>query len=104
MFRDRLRASLGQIGMVQGGLRCTVAAGVAWSLPLPALYVLNSLTGSRLRASTTLLAAQVTTSWGGLAMIAAIPISWFFTVALADFPAIVLLVHLAVFTIVGVAM
>jgi hypothetical protein len=91
-------------GMLHGGLSCTLAAGIGWSLPLPALYVLNSLAGSRLRASTTLLAAQVTTSWGGLAMIAAIPVAWFFTVALAEFPAVVLLVHLAVFTIVGVAM
>ena len=31
--------------------------GLAWAVPLPALYVLNSLAGSRLRASTTLLAA-----------------------------------------------
>src|SRR3981189_3752944 len=45
---------------------CTVAAGLAWSLPLPALYILNSLSGSRLRISTTFLAALVTTSWGGL--------------------------------------
>jgi hypothetical protein len=89
--------------MLLDGLRCTLAAGIAWSLPLPALYILNSLSGSRLRASTTFLVALVTTSWGGLAMLAAIPISWFFTVAL-PYPPIVLLVHLAVFTIVGIAM
>lgn len=89
--------------MFLDGLRCTAAAGIAWSLPLPALYILNSLAGSRLRASTTLLAALVTTSWGGLAMIAAIPVSWFFTVALS-FPAVILAVHLAVFAIVGIAM
>src|SRR5438034_483048 len=35
----------------------TASAGLAWAIPLPALYVLNSLAGSRLRASTTLLAA-----------------------------------------------
>jgi hypothetical protein len=89
--------------MLLDGLRCTVAAGIAWTLPLPALYVWNSRTGSRLRASTTLLVAQVTTSWGGLAMIAAIPVAWFFTVAL-PYPSVILLVHLAVFTVVGVAM
>lgn len=89
--------------MLLDGLRCTVAAGIGWSLPLPALYILNSLAGSRLRASTTFLAALVTTSWGGLAMMAAIPVSWFFTLAL-PFPTLVLLVHLAVFTIVGIAM
>src|SRR5947207_2034209 len=91
-------------GMARGGLYCTVAAGIAWSLPLPALYVLNSLAGSRLRPSTTLLAAQVTTSWGGLALLAAIPVAWFFTMALNPFPTIVLLVHLAIFSIVGIAM
>lgn len=81
----------------------TLAAGIAWSLPLPALYILNSLTGSRLRASTTFLAALVTTSWGGLALLASLPIAWFFTVAVSK--AVVLLaVHLAVFTGVGVAM
>src|SRR5205823_12465307 len=60
------------MGVLQGPprmLACawtfTVAAGLAWALPLPALYILNSLTGSQLRISTTFLAALVTTSWGG---------------------------------------
>jgi hypothetical protein len=92
------------------GVSCTVAAGLAWSIPLPALYILNSLTGSRLRASTTFLAALVTTSWGGLAMIASIPINWFFTVSFPEVAGavwagrLVLLVNLAVFTGVCVAM
>ena len=100
--------------MIAGGLYCTLAAGLAWSLALPALYILNSLSGSRLRASTTLLVAMVTTSWGGLAMIASIPIAWFFTAALPEevrlfslhFPraAAVLVVHLVVFAGVGISM
>src|SRR5437762_13727661 len=49
--------SMGILGgpgrMLACGLLCTAAAGVGWGLPLPALYVLNSLSGSRLRASTT---------------------------------------------------
>lgn len=90
-------------GMFRDGLRCTVAAGIAWSLPLPALYVINSLSGSRLRASTTFLAALVTTSWGGLALIAGIPVSWFFSAAL-PYRAVLLVVHLAVHAVVGVAM
>jgi hypothetical protein len=85
------------------GLTCTAAAGIAWSLPLPALYILNSLTGSRLRASTTFLAALVTTSWGGLAMIASVPINLFFSAAL-PYPPVVLAVNLIVFAGVGVAM
>jgi hypothetical protein len=89
--------------MALDGLRCTAAAGIGWSLPLPALYILNSMSGSRLRPSTTFLAALVTTSWGGLAMIASIPISWFFSVAL-PYPGVLLVIHLAVFAAVGVAM
>jgi hypothetical protein len=89
--------------MLECSLYFTIAAGIAWGLPLPALYILNSLTGSRLRASTTLLAVLVTTSWGGLAMIASITISWFFSAAVPD-PAVVLVVHVVVFAGVGVAM
>ncbi len=99
--------TMGMLGdtqrMLLCGLYCTAAAGIAWSLPLPALYILNSLSGSKLRASTTFLAALVTTSWGGLAMIAAIPLNWFFTVAL-PYPLVVLAVNLAIFAAVGIAM
>ena len=89
--------------MLLDGLRCTAAAGLAWGVSLPALYVLNSLAGSRLRASTTFLAALVTTSWGGLAMIASIPVAWFLSVAIPNV-VFVLFVHLTVFLAVGVAM
>jgi hypothetical protein len=82
---------------------CTLAAGLAWAIPLPALYILNSLSGSRLAASSTLLAALVTVSWGGLAMIASIPINWFFTATVPN-ARFVLLVNLIVFTGVGVSM
>src|SRR5262245_16485371 len=85
------------------GAACTLAAGLAWGIALPALYILNSLTGSRLPASSTLLAAMVTTSWGGLAMMASIPINWFFSVAVPH-PTFVLVVNLTVFAGVGVAM
>lgn len=93
----------GSARMFHCGLACTAAAGIAWSLPLPALYILNSLSGSRLRASTTFLAALVTTSWGGLAMIASVPINLFFSAAL-PFPPVVLVVNLLVFAGVGIAM
>jgi hypothetical protein len=93
----------GPARMAACALACTAAAGIGWGLPLPALYVLNSLSGSRLRASTTLLAALVTTSWGGLALMASIPINWFFTVAVSV-GWFVLLVNLLVFTGVGAAM
>src|SRR6202047_4207231 len=92
----------------------TAAAGIGWSLPLPALYILNSLSGSRLRATTTFLAALVTTSWGGLALMASVPINWFFSIAVPTLPAdlvgptavrwIVATVNVAVFLGVGVSM
>jgi hypothetical protein len=85
------------------GFICTLAAGLAWAIPLPALYILNSLDGSRLPASSTLLAALVTVSWGGLAMVASIPINWFFTATIPH-PGLVLIVNLIVFTGVGVSM
>lgn len=85
------------------GISCTLAAGLAWGIPLPALYILNSMAGSRLSPATTLLAALVTTSWGGLAMIASIPINWFFTTAIPYAP-FVLAINLIVFAGVGVSM
>lgn len=104
----------GPTAMATKSLLLTLAAGVAWAIPLPALYVLNSLAGSRLRASTTLLAALVTTSWGGLALVASVPINWFFSVAItAQAPkllgaslaaALVLTVNVIVFAGVGVSM
>jgi hypothetical protein len=92
----------GPATMLAKSLYCTVAAGIAWSLPLPALYILNSLTGSRLRASTTFLAALVTTSWGGLALIASIPLNVFFSIAL-PYAGAVLAVNLVIFAGVGLA-
>ncbi len=92
-------------------VRCTTAAGLAWGIALPSLYIFNSLTGSRLKPSTTLLAALVTTSWGGLAMLASIPINWFFTVSLHDLVSdpgrvtwLVRGVNLVVFAGVGISM
>ncbi|MEX2186377.1 MAG: hypothetical protein WD875_06275 [Pirellulales bacterium] len=95
---------LGGVGrIIECGLLCTLAAGLAWAIPLPALYILNSMSGSRLPVGSTVLAALVTTSWGGLAMIASIPINWFFTVAIPYSP-FILLVNLIVFAGVGVSM
>src|SRR5262245_61000215 len=74
----------GPQAVVEKAALYTLAAGLAWAIPLPALYILNSFAGSKLRPSTTLLAALVTTSWGGLAMIASVPINWFFSTALPD--------------------
>lgn len=89
--------------VLYSGVACTLAAGLAWGIPLPALYILNSLSGSRLSVGSTLLAALVTTSWGGLAMIASIPINWFFSVAIPH-SGFVWLLNVIVFAGVGISM
>jgi hypothetical protein len=106
-----LGLSAGAAGMASKAILLTAAAGLAWAIPLPALYILHSFGGSRLRASTTLLAALVTTSWGGLALVASVPIGGFFSVAMPSLPVarsvaawVVLGVNLLVFVGVGVAM
>lgn len=85
------------------GIICTLSAGLAWAIPLPALYILNSLSGSKLSPSSTLLATLVTVSWGGLAMIASIPINWFFTVCIPH-AGFIFVVNLVVFAGVGFSM
>ncbi len=99
--------TMGLLGGVQDVLLkafiCTFAAGMAWAVALPALYILNSLGGSRLSVSTTVLAALVTVSWGGLAMVASIPINWFFLTAIPH-PRFALVLNLVIFAGVGVSM
>ena len=90
-------------GIFRSGLLCTCAAALAWSIPLPALYIFNSFTGSKLDSSTTILAAMITTSWGGLAMIASIPITWFFSTAISS-DKFIFFVNLLVFSGVGLSM
>jgi hypothetical protein len=89
--------------MIAKSWKAVVAAGGAWATALPTLYIFNSLLGSQLRLSTTFLAALVTTSFGGLAMLASIPINWIWTVAV-PLPSWILAVNLVVFTGVGLSM
>lgn len=89
--------------IVERGFLCTLASGLAWLIPLPGIYVLNCVCGSRLPLRSTLLAAAVTVSFGGLALLASIPINWFFTVAV-PVPWFVLAVNLLVFAGVGTTM
>jgi hypothetical protein len=90
-------------GMLLGAFKAPLAAGTAWALALPALYILNSALGSKLDGSTTLLAALVTVSFGALAMLASVPINWFFTLA-SPWPPTRWLVNLTIFAGVGVCM
>ncbi|HEX8703540.1 MAG TPA: hypothetical protein VF815_32190 [Myxococcaceae bacterium] len=98
-----MRLHEGWGGMLAGMLKAPVAAGLAWTIALPALYILNSALGSKLDASTTLLAALTTVSFGSLALLASVPITWFFGLAL-PYGFVRLAVNLAVFAGVGVCM
>jgi hypothetical protein len=89
--------------MIAKSWKAVVAAGGAWATALPTLYIFNSLLGSKLRLSTTFLAALVTTSFGGLAMLASIPVNWIWTVAV-PLPPWILAVNLVVFSGVGLSM
>ncbi len=93
----------GASGMLAAAAKAPIAAGLAWTLALPALYILGSALGSRLDAPTTFLAALTTVSFGALAMLASVPVSWFFALAL-PYEAIRLAVHATVFAGVGVCM
>lgn len=89
--------------MLLAGAKAPLAAGTAWAVALPALYIINSATGSRLDASTTVLAALTTCSFGALAMLAGVSVNWFFTLAL-PYTAVRWLVSITIFAGVGIAM
>ena len=89
--------------MLIGALLAPVSCGLAWVVALPSLYVMGGAAGSRLDLSTTVLVAIATCSFGALAMLAGAPVNWFFGLA-AGLPAVRILVNLAIFAGVGVAM
>lgn len=93
----------GALGMLGHAVRAPLACGAAWTIALPALYIINTVLGSRLDASTTTLAALATVSFGALAMLAGVPIAWFFAVAL-PFAPVRIGVNLLCFAGVGVCM
>ncbi|MHB8877600.1 MAG: hypothetical protein ACYC8T_28245 [Myxococcaceae bacterium] len=89
--------------MLAAAVKAPLAAGAAWMVALPALYIINSALGSKLDFSTTLLAALSTVSFGAMAMLAGVPITWFFTVAVPSV-AVKLAVQLVTFAGVGLCM
>jgi hypothetical protein len=93
----------GLAGMLLAALKAPFACGTAWAIALPSLYIINSSSGSKLDASTTALAALTTASFGAMAMLAGVPVNWFFTLAL-PYSAVRYLVNGVVFAGVGVAM
>ncbi|MEO5730824.1 MAG: hypothetical protein ABI134_01195 [Byssovorax sp.] len=93
----------GARSMIRAAVRAPIAAGAGWTIALPALYIINTVLGSRLDARTTTLAALTTVSFGALAMLASVPINWFFGITLPYAP-IALLVNLVIFAGVSVSM
>ncbi|HZN92121.1 MAG TPA: hypothetical protein VFB81_05430, partial [Myxococcales bacterium] len=94
---------LGVGGMVAAAIKAPFAAGLAWTLALPALYIINSSLGSKLDWSTTVLAALATVSFGALAMLASVPVNWFFSLAV-PFTSVRVAVSILVFSAVGICM
>lgn len=82
----------------------TLAAALSWAVPLPAVYVLNSMTGMTLRASTVFLASLVTAAWGGAALVAFLPVSLVYLLSFPGVRWLALLAHGVVFTLVGLSM
>jgi hypothetical protein len=95
--------SQGYRTMLISALKAPFAAGLAWTVTVPSFYILRSAAGSKLDLSTTALAALITCSFGAMAMLAGVPVSWFFSLAL-PYEGVRLAVHLLVFAGVGVAM
>ncbi len=95
--------AIGPEAMLISGFKAPFAAGAAWAITVPSFYILRSAAGSKLDASTTALAALITCSFGALAMLAAVPVSWFFALVL-PWPSLMVVVHLSVFGAVGIAM
>lgn len=78
----------------------TAAAGTAWIVTLPTLYIAGNVLGHRLEASTTILAATLTVHYGALAMLASIPIHLLFA-AVFESPTVNFLINIVIFTGVG---
>ena len=101
----------GAVEMLRKAVTTPLAAGLAWSIALPALYIFGSAAGSRASALDTVLAAGITVCFGAWAMLASVPVNWFFSLAIdagesvsSGERTLLLLVNFTVFTGVGLAM
>ncbi|MCB9791262.1 MAG: hypothetical protein H6741_00910 [Alphaproteobacteria bacterium] len=93
----------GAAAMAEGALDALMGAGLAWTASLPSLYVIGSLLGSKLKLEHVALSSLVTVSFGGLAMLASIPVLWFFELCV-PYAGVRLLVNALVFGGVGLSM
>jgi hypothetical protein len=79
--------------ILESALLNSAAATIAWAAPLPALYILGSLSGMRARVSTVFLASLTTAAWGGMALLAMSPIAAVFAVAYPTNKTLALFIH-----------
>ena len=77
-YAAMLHAWRGGAEAITYGLGATIAAGLGWSAAMPALIILGGLLGSKLSPRAAALASLITVSFGGLAMLASVPVLWFF--------------------------
>lgn len=92
------------VGAAALGLGAAVAAaGATWTATIPSLYVLGSLNGSKLDLRGVALTTLTMVSFGGVAMLASVPVLWFFEVCL-PYGWARLLVNLVTFAGVGMSM
>ncbi|MFT7623742.1 MAG: hypothetical protein ACI9WU_002925 [Myxococcota bacterium] len=98
-----MHLSQGAGAMLRGATLAPVAAGAAWLLALPALHIVGAALGSRLSAGSVLLAASASVAFAAMALLASVPISWFFQLALPE-PGVSDAINLVVFIGVGACM
>lgn len=89
--------------MLLAALQAPLAAGLSWALSLPALWVVRSFLGSRLPLRTATFAALLAVTYGSLALLASIPITWLFELALPH-AAVRALLHTTILLGTGTAM
>lgn len=68
------------------GLHGVLATGIGWCAAIPSLVVLGGLFGSKLQPRAPVLASLVAVAWGGLALLCAVPILWFFEITTGGEP------------------
>lgn len=93
----------GAAAMGENGLLAIAAAGIAWTASLPTLLVLGAMNGSQLRPPAVALATLITVSFGGLAMLASIPVLLYFELCVPH-TAMRFFVNALVFSGVGLCM
>ncbi|MFT5457304.1 MAG: hypothetical protein ACI9K2_003797 [Myxococcota bacterium] len=73
-FGASLHAPEGALAMLGGAGTLVLAAGLAWTVAVPALVVTGALLGSTLDVPRTVHGSLVAVHWGGVAFLASVPV------------------------------